>query len=95
MKKCTGSLNNYNEEDRSKAIEAIKNQDEELYKKIVGYDLLSYSDKLTCMVFYQDMIDTLNSISNVHSDKTIGPSKNDETKGILDFVNKVAIRQLR
>lgn len=88
-----GALSNYSEEKRTKIIESMKNNDVEAYKNLIGYDSMSQLEKIVNTVFYQDTIDTLNKISNTHSDKTTG-SSNNNIKETLDFVNNVVNKTL-
>lgn len=85
-------LAKYNKEQREQLSEAFKNNDVAAYKNIVGYDSMSYTDKITSMVFYNDMVDTFNSVQDGYVNKSNDTkvALSDEDKAILDKVKQVS-----
>lgn len=82
--------NSSSKEQQKKIAEAIKNNDVDEYKYIIGYDSMSYSDQIASMVVYDDMVNIFRDISNVKIDNAAGPSLTVEDKAILDRVSQVA-----
>lgn len=48
-------------EERAKIADAIKNNNVDTYKKVVGYDSMTNLEKIICMSFYQDGIDAFSN----------------------------------
>lgn len=90
-------LANYSKEQRLELTKAIRNNDAATFKNIIGYDSMSYSDKITSMVFYQDMVDTFKSVRESHTNNgnnSSGVEVSGEDKSILDMVTRVVSSKL-
>jgi len=85
-------LAKYNKEQREQLSAAFKNNDVAAYKDIVGFDSMLYAEKITAMVFYNDMVDTFNSVQDGHVNKSndIKAELSVEDKAILDKVRQVS-----